>query len=103
MGSTGAAFVKILRDASPHFIAAHDEIKPRFPSCRDSRSVPKSIGENKRRRQLGGFDLVAWWPAENAICQMPAAGSKLSKHRANEPGTFGWLKRSWKGTPRAGE
>jgi hypothetical protein len=54
MGSTRAAFVKILRDASPHFIAAHDEIKPRFPSCRDSRSVPKSIGENKRPHQLGG-------------------------------------------------
>jgi hypothetical protein len=31
-----------LRDASPHFIAAHDEITV--------------------------FDLVAWWPAENAIC-----------------------------------
>src|SRR5919204_6389243 len=40
---------------SPHFIAAHDEIKPRFPSCRDSRSAPKSIGENKRRRPLAVF------------------------------------------------
>jgi SAM-dependent methyltransferase len=30
MGSTGAAFVKILRDASPHFIASHDEISRHF-------------------------------------------------------------------------
>src|SRR5258706_5516455 len=93
MGSTGAAFVKILRDASPPFIAAHDEIKPRFPSCRDSRSVPKSIGENKRRRQLGGFDLVAWWPAENAICQMPAAASNSSKLLATPTLQFFILKR----------
>jgi hypothetical protein len=53
MGSTSAAFVKILRDANPHFIAAHDEIRPRIASCRDSRSAPKSVGENKRRRPLG--------------------------------------------------
>src|ERR1700757_1080882 len=52
MGSTSAAFVKILRDASPHFIAAHDEIRRRFASCRDSRSALKSVGENKSRRPL---------------------------------------------------